>query len=413
MTDRLPELLAALADPVRGPAAARALGRTRDPSWVPVLLARYEYASVSRTLWGWSRGRVDLAELARAQALRRAIVDALGTIGAPALAPALERGLHRGDLVQIARRCGDAGLAVALPLLRSGERRRVAEVVRLLRELGDPRAIGGLVPLLDHPAWSLSSLVWRALVRLGRRDHDALAAGVEGRPPWSGLALRAAAGDARVVPALLRACEAGEACGWRSSALRSLGALRARAGVVWMVRGLDDADPAVTEAAIEALGRVGDPAATGPLLRALSRPRHAFAVREALGRLIRSPRPLLAAVAEGLSPERAALALGGLRSIADAAALLEVLAHPAVALREAAVEVAYHVQGRAERRSLVPALEALVLGDPEVRVRRAAGYALGRMNVATAAAALRRAEADVDASVRGAAARGLEMLRVR
>lgn len=412
MAPRFAELRAALADPERAVAAARALGRARDPEAVPILLAHFDLAGPWRGLRGWIRGApIEAAEVVRARRLRQAIVAALAEIGAPALAPALRRGLPRGDLVQIARRCAEAALPVLVGELQGRERRRVCLAVQVLRELGDPRAIAGLAPLLDHPAWSVSGRVWRTLVRLGRRDPDALAAAVAERPAWSRLSIRALAGDPRVVPALVTVCAAGE--GWRARALRSLAAVRAREGLPWLLRGLADPDDAVVTAAIESLGELGEAAAIGPLLATLSRPRHAFAASEALGRLLRSPRPLLAAVDEGLAPGLAALVLRAIRPIEDVEALVEVLRRPSPDLREAAAAVAHQVPGKVRRAALQEPLAAALAGDPEARVRRAAAYALGRLHVVSAIGALRGAQADVDASVRAAATRGLEFLGVR
>ncbi|MDI3288711.1 HEAT repeat domain-containing protein [Polyangium sp. 15x6] len=422
------ELVAMLDDPERAPKAARALGRTRDLAAIPILLTRYDLAVRTFDSWEWC-GTIDgwmpetRLALLRAQALRRAIVTALGDLGRPALEAALALPLgarpRTSDLVEIARRSGPTSVDV---ITRALDGRNTSEIkcnIRLLRDLGDPCAIPHLVPLLGHPASSVGGIVWETLVRLGRRDLDSLAALPEAAldPLWK-LALRARAGDRRILPQLLRTCEAGENGRARNAALGALGHLRAAEGVPWLLRVLDEGSPdATVEIAVEALGKIGDPAAIGPLLRMLSHDhlyfRIGWEVGRVLRRLLRSPRPLLDAVANGLAPSRAAGVLSLLSPIEDGDALAEALAHPAVQIREAAAMTAHHVEGRARRHALLPRLETLALEDGEPRVRRQAAYALGRLHVSSAVATLRRVQGDPNEQVREAATRALEWLAWR
>ncbi|MDI1446379.1 HEAT repeat domain-containing protein [Polyangium sp. 6x1] len=422
------ELVATLDDPEHAPKAARALGRTRDLAAIPTLLARYDLAVRAFDSWEWC-GTIDgwmpetRSAFLRAQALRRAIVTALGDLGRPALEAALALPLgarpHPSDLVAIARRSGPTSVDVITRALGGRNAYEIKCNVRLLRDLGDPRAIPHLVPLLGHPASSVGGVVWETLVRLGRRDLDGLAALPESAldPLWK-LALRARAGDRRMVPELLRICEAGEKGRSRNAALGALGHLRAAEGVPWLLRVLDEGAPdATVEIAVEALGKIGDPAAIGPLLRMLSHDPPSFGidseVQRVLRRLLRSPRPLLDAMANGLAPGRAARVLSFLSPIEDGDALAEALAHPAAEIREAAAMAAHHVEGRARRHALLPRLEARALEDGEPRVRRQAAYALGRLHVSSAVATLRRIQSDPDEHVREAATRALEWLAWR
>ncbi|MDI1482961.1 HEAT repeat domain-containing protein [Polyangium sp. y55x31] len=422
------ELVAALGDPEHAPKAARALGRTRDLAAIPILIARYDLAVRSFDSWEWC-GTIDgwMPEMRsaylRAQALRRAIVTALGDLGRPALEAALALPLgdrpRPSDLVEIARRSGPTSVEVISRALGGRTAYEIKCNVRLLRDLGDPRAIPHLVPLLHHPASSVGGIVWETLVRLGRRDLDGLAALPENvlDPLWK-LALRARAGDRRILPELLRTCEAGENGRARNAALGALGNLRAAEGVPWLLRVLDEGSPdATVEIAVEALGKIRNPAAIGPLLRMLSQDQRCFGitweVQRVLRRLLRSPRPLLDAVANGLAPSRAAGVLSLLSPIEDGDALAEALAHPAVQIREAAAMAAHHVEGRARRHVLLPRLEALALEDGEPCVRRQAAYALGRLHVSSAVTPLRQVQGDPDERVREAATRALEWLAWR
>ncbi|MFT3771348.1 MAG: HEAT repeat domain-containing protein [Minicystis sp.] len=402
----LADLLAALDDPARALRAARALGRRRDPAAIRALVAHYDAAAFTWRTWSrqhWNPRTQTLdPSFPEKRALRYAIVDALGRIGAPAV-PSAFAAFEHGDFLQVARRAGPAALDGLLPFLRSPHRLVVAGALRALRDLGDPRAIPHILPLWSHRAWSIEYHAYRALRTLGRRDPDALAAAVEAHgiaAPWS-IYMRARAGDRRIIPEVIRMWRAGEGPS-RLGALRTLGMFRVAEALPWMLEALADPRDDLAEAAVDALGDFGDPVAVGPLIGALSR--HwsvSDAARGALRRLLRgSPRPLLEAARSGSASAQVAEVLRSIKSIEDIEALTEALDHASPEIRAAAARVSWQLVGRDRRLALGPILERLLLADPEAQVRREAASALGALHVYAAQPSLRKALDDLDEGVR-------------
>lgn len=134
-----------------------------------------------------------------------------------------------------------------------------------------------------------------------------------------------------------------------------------------LLQRLGDPDPQVRKRAAEALGRIGDPHAVGPLLRSLADPDPPVrqAVEQALSRIrAEGIGPYLKALHRGdLAEKQAALeALGDLQDPRSVEALLEV-ARSDAALRVPAVEALLKFDGYVTDRALVRALR---MPDPDV-----------------------------------------------
>ena len=101
---------------------------------------------------------------------------------------------------------------------------------------------------------------------------------------------------------------------------------------------------------------------------------------------------------------RAALALGRVGGAGAAAALAGALSDQAPRVRVQAA----HALRTVEAARSIPALGGLLLGDPDVTVRRAAAHLLAGMSDPAAMTALSGAARDPDATVREAVTRALE-----
>ena len=190
----------------------------------------------------------------------------------------------------------------------------------------------------------------------------------------------------------------------REAAIQALGRLGDRAPLELLVQAADDDDSSVRRAAIRSLGWQGERAPVEPLVQAAddgnSRVRQA-AIR-ALGRLgDHTPLELLVQAAnDGNSSVRQA-ALEAVGQLGDRAPL-ELLVRAAndgnSSVREAAIQ-ALGWQG--ERAPVEPLVQAL--GDGHSRVRQAAIWALGRLGDHTPLELLVQALGDRDSSVRNQA----------
>lgn len=199
----------------------------------------------------------------------------------------------------------------------------------------------------------------------------------------------------------------------REHALALAANLRLEGAFGEAVRSLEDAAFPRRYVAAWALGELGDPAAVGPLVRALTRESGevAKAVARALVRLgPEAVGPLLPVVAS-LGPEGrgyAVRALGELRDPRALSVLLPLLADSADASGRA--DVAWALGQLGDPRggeALVP-----VLGDPEWRARLEASRAAGLLEARKAEGALERLRhADPHPAVREWAARSLAILR--
>ena len=255
--------------------------------------------------------------------------------------------------------------ALRLGLDRRRDRLAAAPRRTLLTYLADGGPADGLQELLDipGPAWrAVEPTAAAMLAKLRGETRDALATVFERR----GIGHRALADLDRHDPVR------------RAGAAEILGSLRRRDAVLALCARLSDRDPEVRLVAIRALGHIGDPAATGPLLATLA---------------TTDPAPV----------HLVADALEKLDSGADAA-LLDALTHPEARVRATVLDT-LRLRGTTGAEALV--ITALY-GDESDEVRRRAAAVLGRTGGRAALdPLLRAANLDPSTAVRSAAARAL------
>ncbi len=389
-------------------------------------------------------------------------IEALGSLAAAEATPALVDIASRGDFflafpaIEALSRIGDPGVAPRLvPLLNDGFLR--AAVAEALGELGDELVVGPLVRLLNEPnaptdviADALAALYQRYEERYRAGEHiaslvrhDVSAAGTQNLlDAVHRLGSDRLRGIARVMgwlsgPAVQRALT--RLLGQRLVRAQVVEALvRYGAGVVdLLIEQLTAEDLETRQAAVIALGRIGDRKATPALLEVLQDPELVLLVAAAFARL-----------GDGEAFERLLGLLGHVDSAVRQAAIaaLNSIGHPDMpsriatliddpnpTVRESAVKIAGYfgyptcadgvlkrctdgseAVRRAvmehlpffEHRGIVPALaHALEFDTPPVRA--AAAVAFARIDEADALAPLLRALDDRDPWVRYFAVRSI------
>ncbi|OLE25393.1 MAG: hypothetical protein AUG44_16120 [Actinobacteria bacterium 13_1_20CM_3_71_11] len=177
----------------------------------------------------------------------------------------------------------------------------------------------------------------------------------------------------------------------RGRAAETLGSLRRRDAVPALCARLADRDPDVRLAAVRALGRIGDPAAAGPLLATLAIPEPAPVqlVAYALVQLDAGADHALLAGLDHPDPQVRATVLDTLRLRGTTGAEARVVAvlreDPSAEVRRRAAAMLGRVGGRASLDPLVAAAR----GDADREVRAAAARALGDLGTPAAVPALR------------------------
>ncbi len=255
--------------------------------------------------------------------------------------------------------------------------RRAAVVA--LGEIGDPRAVPPLVErLLHHPSteWpvELRDVAARALGRLGPPALEALTAALEDEDKWV-----------------------------RQAAVRALGQMGNPQAADALIAVLDSDEPWLRSAAVQALARIPDARAVRAALRSEEAPR-AFGMLIALNEMDSSVARWLTAALEDPDPQIRARAAYALGQMGETSTLTRLM----TALGERFLSSPAH-----DRPALVlptpEMVDALVaaLQDSEARVRQAAAEALGQVRAQRAIPALQQALQDPDAGVREAAARAL------
>ncbi len=177
----------------------------------------------------------------------------------------------------------------------------------------------------------------------------------------------------------------------RARAAEVLGNLGRRDAVPAMSALLDDRDPDVRLVAIRALGRIGDPAATGPLLSTLAGPAPAPVqlVGYALIQLEQAADEPLRAGLNHPEPQVRATVLDTMRLRGTTGAEARVIA---VLRDDESAEVrrrAAGMLGRVGTRAALDPLAAAATGDPARSVRAAAAAALGELGSPAAVPVLR------------------------
>ncbi len=308
----------------------------------------------------------------------------------------------------------------AVPALREGT---LAERVEAARSLLDPGSARALVPLLSDPDPELRAAAAESLGRLGARDLGGeLLALLEGAPPETAAAAAEALGRVGAVeslPRLLALVRAGFPPERAGAAAVALGHLREADGVWALAAALRHDSPLVRRQAAWALGEIGraeaapflapllsdaDPAARASAAAAMGKIPAGRDLSVPLLRRLLEEVPAPRTGGEALVAMAAATSLGRLRSADAAPALRALLAAPRAGapweapLRSAAA-LALARSGADARDAILPPL-----ADPDARVSRTAGVALG---IAGAVEELGRALGDESAAVRESAAIGL------
>ena len=309
---------------------------TTHPSAEPVLvdaLGSPDAAKAARALHarGWEPERTPRG--ARYGLLTRQFerVGSLGPVAAPLILEELPTSPWREDLQAALVAIGDVG--AVLPGLCASDPIVREVAARVLGLLAAPEAARSLVPLLEDPVPPVRAAAAEALGacgqplavaplraamlgpvgppaaaalgRIGGREAvDALLSGAVDAPTRVRVAcLRALGdvGDPRATVPLVPILRDGLGL-VRMHAATALGRLGTRAAVEELTqRLLDDPDPDVRVAAARALGAIGDPRGVSPLVASLSSFTHAWVRREAAAALARF------ADVEGLDPATAAL----------------------------------------------------------------------------------------------------------
>ena len=389
-------------------------------------------------------------------------IEALGSLAAAEAAPVLVEIASRGEFflgfpsIEALSRIGDPSVAPRLvPLLNDGLLR--AAVAEALGELGDELVVGPLVRLLNEPdaptdvvADALAALYERYEERYRAGEHvaslvrhDIRAAGTQNLlDAVHRLSADRLRGIARVMgwlsgPAVERALT--RLLGQRLVRAQVVEALvRYGAGVVdLLTEQLAAEDLETRQAAVVALGRIGDRKATGALLQVLHDPELVLPVAAALARLGDGEafEPLLGLLGhvDGAVRQAAIAALNSIGHPAMPSRVATLIADPNPTVRESAVKIAGYfgyrecVNGVLERCTdgseavrravieqlpffehggVVPALaHALEFDSPAVRA--AAAVAFARVDAADALEPLLRALDDEDPWVRYFAVRSI------
>jgi hypothetical protein len=182
----------------------------------------------------------------------------------------------------------------------------------------------------------------------------------------------------------------------RGRAAETLGGLRRRDAVPALCARLADRDPDVRHAAVRALGRIGDPAAAGPLLATLAAPEPAPVqlVAYALVQLDAGADGALLAGLDHPDAQVRATVLDTLRlrgtTGAEARVVAVLRADPAAEVRRGAAAMLGRVGGRASFDPLVAAARE----DADREVRAFAVRALGDLGTPAAVPALRELVGD-------------------
>ncbi|MFT3775325.1 MAG: HEAT repeat domain-containing protein [Minicystis sp.] len=396
--DALAALAGALHDPAVGASAAKVMRRWGGAEAIPCMLAAYRQVPYRACDKGHDMN-------ART---RDTIVAWLRHTGAPVVSRALGV-LRREHLFEVARACPEEAVAAAARVLQEPSHPHFREVVRLLRDLRDPRAIPLLVPLWAALGELRSrrsiSLVHRTLIVLGRDDPVRLLRALEERGMASterGLALRAKARDRLALPALLRWASDRDSRS-RAMAVEALGDLRERDAVSHVVSLLDDPDARLHSLAARTLGALGDPAAIEPLVAALDRPGPGFEAARALSKMGRPALARVLAASAGVrEPRYHAMVIERANDVSLQREALQ-LASPSIRAAAATACGSYREIGFA----LGERLAAMLRSDPDPEVRRCAARALRHAQPSVAGRALQAAMNDPEARVREEAAETL------
>ena len=186
----------------------------------------------------------------------------------------------------------------------------------------------------------------------------------------------------------------------RVKAARALGSEKQKKAVPALIESLEDEDPGVRLAVIEALGAIGHPASAEALVSALANPgksdKNAEPQCEALAKAIMSVgvpavKPLIQALASGEKEARrwAAAALGMIRDPEATGPLIERLEDSRSEVRKAAAAALGEI---GDSRAAAPLIKALANRDMETR--RAAADALGSLMSEESVDALARVVGD-------------------
>ena len=266
-------------------------------------------------------------------------------------------------------------MSARVPLaLSEKDRSRVAEVEELAR--GGEETLPRLFELLEDSSWAVRRAVVAALARRGSEAVPGLCAVLEGKRDNE--TRLAAAVDTLVLctgcavaEAMMRMAEKASRPAIACDALQVLGRRKETAALPLLAKYASHQDDNVAVAAIEALGRIGDPVTVDPLLAAVRSKNffRTFPAIDALGRTgdARAVGPLVALLDDPLYASEATRTLGHSGQSAALPALAALLSRPNdVVVRAAAMALSefHDVQSakRADASSDVGSLRDLAPG---------------------------------------------------
>ncbi|HVR03504.1 MAG TPA: HEAT repeat domain-containing protein, partial [Polyangia bacterium] len=392
--------------------AARALVARDDAQRLRAVLelARAELVRATALLVPALRDRAPDVRLVAGRLLARRGSREATRVATAWLGDASPRGRLLGLLVlRDAAELPDEARRAVERALRNGDVTTRLQGLELLAARPEASSFGAVVALLEDEIAEIRLRALRALAAIGDA-RATLAVTRRLADADRGVRLEAATtlgalGDRRAVPALLRQLQTAEAASDpHTAAVDALGRLGDPAALSVLARlaGRSPRDDLARHAAL-ALGALGTPAAVEALLALAREPPGADDVRLALERVgARAVPRLCEEVATG-SPTSARLAVETLGRLADRRATGALVASvergtgPLVAALEALARLA--------DPAAVPALVRVAMDGPAPELRGLALEALEATGGAGALVALPRALADADATVRARAAR--------
>ncbi|MBM4087162.1 MAG: hypothetical protein FJ272_20420, partial [Planctomycetes bacterium] len=269
-------------------------------------------------------------------AVASAAAAALGKIGTPAAARALEKALDSAPAANQPS-LGDAGLCCADALASQGRRAEALALYDRLRSPQKPLAvrtaamrgairIRGIPALVEHLHSADPSMVnvalWLAQHELpGAEATQALAAELAKLPVERQAQLIQALrnrGESEALPALRTLAKSGERP-IRLAALQALGPVGRAAAIPTLLETLTDPDAELAKAAQAALGSLPGPeadAATVTMIESADKSRRLVGIELAVARRLKSASPSLLSAARGPDEQVRLAALKGLRELA-------------------------------------------------------------------------------------------------
>ncbi len=175
---------------------------------------------------------------------------------------------RRPDLKKLMEREDVQGLIHALR--KAGDDTR-GEIVQILADIRDPKAVEALMQEAERGDHTLRALVGQALGRIDpERKYIAavhLLDNAQRGLRMAAIGVLTALGDPHALDALMSTAQRDRDPQAREAAVQAIGTMRDRRGLPALLKSLDDADQRVRVAAAKALGTLGDRTALDALMR--------------------------------------------------------------------------------------------------------------------------------------------------